>query len=1013
MRSLYPEYLYQKLQDAVEPFLKMISLYIDVNTLCVIQTDQASGLLMNVLHRENVLFTADNRLALEEYYDHLILQGGGEGGRKPLVIEDTSKHPMARSLTPTINYGIKSFLAVPIVMRNGEVFGHLCALDVKDYPSRDEHMQIMESMAVLLANAVDAEKSAVLDELTGLYNRHFLKSYDADRSRKSRLAVVYINLNDFKKVNVTFGHDEGDLLLIQIAQRLKRCIRKSDIAARLRGDDFVVVLPDMIHRQEAAEVVKRLTGVFELPFAVGGHQLTITASIGLSLFPEDGDRFETLLKKAETVMGSAKQGVNRERLYPADEGDDRKKQNDAVYDPSFRFLFNHNPDPTYMIDQEGRFICVNSACTRVAGYTEEEFMGMAFMAIMCPQDLQRTIDHFKKALGGEPQQFEASIQHKDGGKIDLRITTLPIIENGVCAGVCGIAHDITEQVQLERSLSIVENDLIETIRYQNGMTFKYKEIDGRFIHTLSDGELLYRFGLTPDQVIGKELREFVAPDVAAMKAAYYRRAWESGEAVYYEGELAGITYLATLKPRKEDGKVVEVIAFCVDISDRKLAEEKINYLAYYDDLTGLPNRRKFQDELRKCLEGREGSWPMAAVMHLDLDRFKTINDSLGLHIGDDLLCNIAERLMKCVGQSGTVARMGDDEFTVLLPFIRDAEDAVAMAESLIRSFEQPFMLDGQEFSITSSITSSIGISQYPGDGEDAEALMKKAETAMHAAKEQGNTCKIYNSAMDETRYDNFVMENELRKALEREEFVVYYQPQFTIQTKEIVGIEALLRWNHPKKGIVVPGDFIPLAERTGLIGPIGEWTLRMVCKENKALQDAGYPLIPIAMNISMRQFLQKNFVDTVRTALEETGLQSVYLNLEITESMTMDEERAMSTLKELKALGVKISIDDFGMGYSSLSYLHKFPIDILKIDKSFIHNLEQTALVKTIISMAHNLNLNVIAEGVETEEQMNILEMLQCNEAQGFYYCKPLPMDELQRFMQDRVLQSTFLARYS
>ncbi|MFE5323388.1 EAL domain-containing protein [Paenibacillus sp. NPDC056579] len=443
-----------------------------------------------------------------------------------------------------------------------------------------------------------------------------------------------------------------------------------------------------------------------------------------------------------------------------------------------------------------------------------------------------------------------------------------------------------------------------------------------------------------------------------------------------------------------------------DVTQLYEAEEKYNHLAYHDDLTGLPNRRLFYKQINEMFEGAEQNQNSFAILYIDLDRFKMVNDTLGHRNGDILLQEVAERLKNCLETDCMLARMGGDEFTIIVPDASGPEVAVSIADAIIQKFKRSFTIQGHDF----HITASIGISLYPSDGQDAETLMIHADTALYKAKETGkNNYMLYVPSMNQSSHEKLALDSSLRRAVEREEWVLHYQPQIDIRTGEVVGVEALIRWLHPEFKMVSPAEFIPLAEETGLIVPIGEWALKQACMQNKKWQDAGYPQVRVAVNLSTAQFMKKNLDQTVAHVLAETGLDPKYLELEITETMTMDVERSSQILDELSRLGVQISIDDFGTGYSSLNYLKKFSIHRLKIDRSFVRDItsdeSDARIVGVIISMAHHLGLNVIAEGVETAEQVAFLKEQQCDEIQGYYFSKPLTAEELEeKYFKNRTI---------
>lgn len=430
---------------------------------------------------------------------------------------------------------------------------------------------------------------------------------------------------------------------------------------------------------------------------------------------------------------------------------------------------------------------------------------------------------------------------------------------------------------------------------------------------------------------------------------------------------------------------------------RQQTEQRIRYQALHDQLTDLPNRMLFNDRLELALANAYRSGEMLAVMFLDLDRFKTINDTLGHTVGDRLLKCVAERLTGCLREGDTVARWGGDEFTLLLTQISCGEDAVKTAQRILDTLKPAFSLEGHEL----YISSSIGIALHPDNGRDAEILIKNADAALYFAKDQGrNNYQLYTSITNSQAPELLALEKSLYRALEREEFILYYQPQVNINTWEITGIEALLRWRHPEMGLIAPQTFIPLAEQNGLIIPIGKWVLRTACAQNRAWQEAGLFPLCVAVNLSAKQFQQPQLVEMIQQILAETKLEPCFLELEVTETTAIQNlDFAKEMLHNLQKLGVRISMDDFGTGYSSLNYLKKLSFDSLKIDRSFVQDLlansKDAEIVTAMITLGRGLNLKVIAEGVETREQLDFLRALQCEEVQGFHYNQPLPAENL------------------
>jgi diguanylate cyclase (GGDEF)-like protein len=436
----------------------------------------------------------------------------------------------------------------------------------------------------------------------------------------------------------------------------------------------------------------------------------------------------------------------------------------------------------------------------------------------------------------------------------------------------------------------------------------------------------------------------------------------------------------------------------------ELATVEMEHLAYHDALTGLPNRPLFMDRLILALAQASRSDQKVAVFFLDLDRFKDINDSLGHSTGDALLKAVAERIRRCIREGDTVARFGGDEFTLLIPRIDQVEDAAKIAQKILETLKIPFSIAEHEL----FLTTSIGISVHPADGMDAETLVRNADTAMYRAKDQGrDNYQLYAPAMNARALERLALENMLRKALSHRELVLFYQPVADMRTKSIVGVEALIRWQHPERGLVSPAHFISVAESSGLIIPIGEWVLHTACRQTKIWQKRIHSDLTVAVNLSARQFQQPNLIEEVAEVLEETGLDPECLELEITESNAMQNaENTIYTLRELKALGVRIAMDDFGTGYSSLSYLKRFPIDTLKLDQSFVREIttvaSDAAIATAVISMAHSLNLRVIGEGVETEEQFAFLQKQKCDYIQGYLFSPPQSADSLEAYLLER-----------
>jgi diguanylate cyclase (GGDEF)-like protein len=469
------------------------------------------------------------------------------------------------------------------------------------------------------------------------------------------------------------------------------------------------------------------------------------------------------------------------------------------------------------------------------------------------------------------------------------------------------------------------------------------------------------------------------------------------------GTLAGTTFLilcATLGLSVIDSRMASKTAKMA--ASLKRANDELQRIALLDPLTKLPNRVLLEDRIEQAIAQAERSKLNCAVIFVDLDRFKTINDSLGHMVGDELLRAVGARLQTLVRAEDTVSRLGGDEFVILLREVIDAPDAAAVGDKILTELREPFRAHDKEL----YITPSIGISLFPLNGQTAQMLITQADAAMYNAKQEGrNGCRLFASEMSTFFPERLMMENDLRHALARREFELYYQPKVDLLDGRVVGMEALIRWRHPEKGLVGPDEFIPLAENTGLIVPIGRWVIEEACAQNKEWQLAGMPHLRVAVNISAVQFKQRDLLDTIKYALEASGLSPQFLEVEVTETVVMQNaSQAIVTLEKLSEMGIHVSIDDFGTGYSSLSYLKRFPIDKLKIDRSFIRDIssdmDDAAIVRATIALAHNLRLRVVAEGVETEDQLQFLRALGCDEYQGYYKSKPVPASDFARQMR-------------
>jgi diguanylate cyclase (GGDEF)-like protein/PAS domain S-box-containing protein len=710
----------------------------------------------------------------------------------------------------------------------------------------------------------------------------------------------------------------------------------------------------------------------------------------------------------------------------------------------YKSLFEYNHDACYALDWEGNFLLFNDAAVEITGYSKEEVIKKSFIPLVKEDCLEKTIRYFDSVLQGNSKKFCASIKHKSGKIVDLNVTAAPIYIDGHIYGIVGTARDVTKMNNQEKLLN-GQNDILEMLA--KGCPFS--DILDRIIYLVEEFSNGGKCSILIVNESGRKLVLGSAPNLPAKysermngipigptagfcgTAAYYNRPiivsdivndplWEDYQetALQYglrscwsspvcdnQQKVLGVFTMYHDKPRfpnEEDMKLIEkAIHLTSLVVQHSQTEEKINFMASHDELTKLPNRRLFNEKVNRAIrKNKIAQDQMLGLMFLDLDRFKLINDTLGHSVGDVLLKSVGQRLQRCIRKKDTVSRQGGDEFTILVNDISKNE-ANLIAQRILNELSKPYFIKGQEI----FITPSIGISLYPLDGENADELLRKADVAMYQAKNEGrNGFQFYHSKFDKMTYDRLELENELRKALDNNEFTLHYQPIIDLATNKVSGVEALIRWAHPKFGFVSPNRFIPIAEETGMIVSIGEWVLQTACRQLKKMQSDGL-ISMVSINISFRQFYQPNLTFVVKQILKETGIDPQNITIEITESMTMDVESASTILYDLKNLGVKISIDDFGTGYSSLNYLKKFPIDYLKIDQSFIRDIAKSNydrnIVTTIILMARNLGVGVIAEGVETSEQLEFLRQYNCNEAQGYIFSKPLSAEELKQFLAE------------
>jgi diguanylate cyclase (GGDEF)-like protein/PAS domain S-box-containing protein len=651
-------------------------------------------------------------------------------------------------------------------------------------------------------------------------------------------------------------------------------------------------------------------------------------------------------------------------------------------------------------NMDGVITSWNRAAEKMYGYTAAEAVGRD-LSFLLPSERQAEIRAImERVQSGSPIDcLETQRLTKEGSVLDVSLSISPIRDaSGRVTGASTIARDITHRKHAEEQL-ILQSAALEAAANAIMITNHEGTIVwvNRAFTTMT--------GYSKEEVLDKNPRVLKSGE---QSESYYANLWStisSGEV--WKGEIVnrrkdGTTYTEemTITPINRDaGNPANryFIAIKQDVTQRKAAEERVQFLAYYDALTGLPNRTLLQDRLAKTLAGARRQKDKVALLFLDLDRFKDINDSLGHSLGDLFLQEVAERLKSWGREQDTVARLSGDEFLIVLTRIKDVPDAAIAAERFMDAMTAEFVVQGHSL----SIGCSVGISIYPEHGVDGETLIKNADAAMYSAKQSGrNNFRFFTDDMNAQVVERLTLESGLRLALDKKELFLVYQPQMDIATGKITGLEALLRWQHPELGLVPPDKFIRIAENSGLILPIGEWVVRTACQQARKWQDEGLSAVSVAVNVSAVQFRQEDFCELIRGVLHETGLAPQYLELELTESLLLaNADVTLSVLQELKALGLTLAIDDFGTGYSSFSYLRQFRVNKLKIDRSFVRdvavNHDDAAITTAIISMAKSLNLKVIAEGVENEAQMSFLRAHHCDEIQGYYFSKPLAVDKI------------------
>jgi diguanylate cyclase (GGDEF)-like protein/PAS domain S-box-containing protein len=628
------------------------------------------------------------------------------------------------------------------------------------------------------------------------------------------------------------------------------------------------------------------------------------------------------------------------------------------------------------------------------------------LAMIYPEDQERFDKQFQLAIHfGAKMDIEYRVQLS--GDSIITVHTVAVAkkdDNGKVVRIIGILQDISEQVIIENRLKESE-EKFETIAQNIDVgIWSMDTLTNQLIYGSPAIEKITGYR-TEDFLSGRMIwTDLIHPDdtenywkqqgylcCSQMMVHQYRIITANGDVKWVEDK--------TFPTLNSEGQVIRLDGIIQDIGERKRNEEEVNFFAYHDYLTELPNRRMFDQNLEQLISDYQDRNDKFALFYLDMDRFKFVNDTLGHEIGDALLREISLRLSAVAGK-GSVYRVGGDEFTIIQDNIRK-KDPIAIGREIIREIEKPFQIEGYDI----HITTSVGIGIFPDDGDTLKKLKMNTDAALYRAKELGkNNVQLFNKSLNLESYNRFILENDLRKAIKRNEFVLHFQPRVDTVTGKMVGAEALIRWNHPKLGLVSPGEFIPLAEETGFINEMSDWVIQHVCEQLKEWKGKGFQLVPISINLSARTLMKADLVQKIKESLAACSISPYLMEIEITEdSLIKNEGSALPTIQLLRDFGIAIAIDDFGTGYSSIGYLKKFKVDYIKIDRSFIkdihENNEDSTIVQSIILLAKGFNLKIVAEGVETQQQLDLLKVLHCHNIQGYLFSKPLPANQFTQFL--------------
>lgn len=806
-----------------------------------------------------------------------------------------------------------------------------------------------------------------------------------------------------------------------ITEEIKQVLRDADVTGEVLPVADRAALDAQVDRGQASAVVVAVAHQEITPVVTAAEVVRSRgAATPIVVVAHRGDDLLT----AECMKAGATEYIRRSDIsrFPAvltnaiAAGQARRRSHHAaeelrLRERRFRALVEHSHDAVMLLDAEGTILYASPATTSILGYPLADVIGQNTFRLVHPDDRDAIQSHFRQCTNrpGVSMRAEFRCRHREGDWRFLEGVAVNRLEDPAVHAVIADIRDATDRKRAESALRASEQRYALAARGANDGLWDWDLVEDRVYYSERWKAML---GYEESEV-STDPREWLDRIHPQDRAAVHRTLEEHQEerAPHFESEHRLLhrdgeyrwMLCRGLMVRDERGRPTRMAGSLTDITDRKSVEEQLKYDAVHDALTGLPNRLMFVEVLdRAVARARNDENYAFAVLFIDLDRFKVINDSLGHLIGDQLLIAFARRLERCLRPGDTVARLGGDEFTVLVERVRSGPDATRIADRIHRSLQHPFELRGYE--VFTGV--SIGIVSSTTGYEGANEVLRDADAAMYSAKAQGRSRYVlFDSVMHDEAMLLLELETDLRRAIERQEFVLHYQPIVTVGTRAVTGLEALVRWQHPQRGLLAPMEFIEVAEETGLIIPIGNWVLREACRQMVEWERrAGGTPRTISVNLSARQFAQGDLAEEVATVLAETGMNADRLTLEITESAIMaDTGVAQQTLTRLRNMGVHIHIDDFGSGYSALSYLYRFPIDTLKIDRSFIGNMaveeRQSAIVRAIVTLARHLDVDVIAEGVESELQLEHLRELECPSAQGYLFSRPLDAEHVEALL--------------